>query len=254
MKPICTIYFAALVAIAVLSFSFTGTKACKTIRDTEKGFALVELFTSEGCSSCPPADDAAIMLAKEFPDRVYFLGFHVDYWDYIGWKDEYANPVYTERQRSYAETFHLSSIYTPQVVVNGEKELVGSRENQLRTIIQQELKETTSSIIELTGKPGIKNNIIASYKVTTTGNPLLHIALVQLKAVTNVKRGENGGHKLNHINIVREFKTITVNNQAEATVKFTIPQGLSAKEVKLIAFIQDKNNSRITGVVEAVVQ
>jgi hypothetical protein len=254
MKPICTISFAAFIAMAALSFTVTGNDNTDEERtDTNKGFAVVELFTSEGCSSCPPADDAAIKLAAEFPDRVYFLGFHVDYWDYIGWKDEYAKASYTERQRQYGEAFHLSSIYTPQAIVNGKKELVGSKENQLRAIIKEQLNESSSANIELEGKAGEKN-ITASYTVTNTGKSVLHIALVQLKAVTNVKRGENGGHKLNHINIVRDFKTIELNKELKGAAEFNIPKDLSAKDVKLIAYIQDKNNNRIIAASASTIQ
>jgi hypothetical protein len=254
MKPICTISFAAFTAITALSFTVTGNDNTNDVfPDAGKGFAVVELFTSEGCSSCPPADDAAIKLAAEFPGKVYFLGFHVDYWDYIGWKDEYAKTSFTERQRKYGETFHLSSVYTPQAVVNGKKELVGSKENQLRAIINEQLKETSPSSIELTAK-AVEKNITASYKVSNAGKSDLHIALVQLKGVTNVKRGENSGHQLNHINIVREFKTIELNNQLSSSVTFSLPKGLSAKEVKLIAYIQEKKAGSITGAAEALIQ
>src|SRR5258706_14663017 len=127
--------------MAGLIFSFCNSKATKKITHPAggNGFAVVELFTSEGCSSCPPADEAMIKLAKEFPEHVYFLAYHVDYWDYIGWKDQFSNADYTKRQDKYAEEFKLNSIYTPQVVINGEKELVGSRESKIRTDIQQEL-------------------------------------------------------------------------------------------------------------------
>jgi hypothetical protein len=254
MRPICTISFAAFVAVAALSFTVTGNDNMDVAPvDTNKGFAVVELFTSEGCSSCPPADDAAIKLAAEFPDRVYFLGFHVDYWDYIGWKDEYAKASYTERQRQYGEVFHLNSIYTPQAIVNGKKELVGSKENQLRAIIKEQLNESSSAAIELTAKAWEKN-ITASYTAGNVGKSVLHIALVQLKAVTNVKRGENSGHKLNHINIVRDFKTIELNKELKGSAEFSIPKGLSAKDVKLIAYIQDKDSQKIIAASASIIQ
>src|ERR1700743_1770155 len=87
--------------------------------DKRKGFAVVELFTSEGCSSCPPADKALAELAAKYPDNVFVLGFHVDYWDRLGWKDIYSGAQYTQRQKDYAQLFKLESIYTPEAVVNG---------------------------------------------------------------------------------------------------------------------------------------
>jgi hypothetical protein len=246
--------FIGVIAIAVLSFSFCNSKAMKKETKPASGFAVVELFTSEGCSSCPPADEVVIKLAKVFPKNVYFLGYHVDYWNYIGWKDEFSNADFTKRQNRYAEVLGLSSIYTPQVVVNGQKEFVGSRESQLRTTIEEEMKGPVSSVIELTAKTAGAGNITASYKITNSGKLLLNIALVQLKATSNVKRGENSGHQLNHINVVRDLKTISIDKDANASVDFKIPTGISSKDVKIIAFIQDNNSLKITGATEATIQ
>ena len=121
MRPICTIPFAGLMILTGLSFSISGNKPVKKELMTETGFAVVELFSSEGCSSCPPADELTIKLSKEYKRNVYFLGYHVDYWDHIGWKDKFSKADYTERQRQYAAKFNLNSIYTPQVIVNGKK-------------------------------------------------------------------------------------------------------------------------------------
>src|SRR5882757_10188754 len=97
------------------------------MRPAANGFAVVELFTSEGCSSCPSADALVAAVQKENKDQpVYILAFHVDYWDRLGWKDAFSDAAYSDRQRAYASWLRLSSIYTPQVVVNGRKEFVGS--------------------------------------------------------------------------------------------------------------------------------
>lgn len=254
MKPIITLSFISIIFLTALSFSFRGNNTYRKAIESEMGFAVVELFTSEGCSSCPPADEAMINLAKEFSGNVYFLGYHVDYWDYIGWKDPFSSADYTERQRKYADAFGLSSIYTPQVVVNGEKEFVGSKENQLRATIQQELKGVAPVSIELNAKKDGTDIITVSYVIANAGKVNLNIALIQVKATTNVKRGENRGHNLDHINIVRELKTIAVDKKANATVDFHIPSGLSSKDLKLIAFIQGKTNLKITGATETVIK
>jgi hypothetical protein len=247
MRLINIFSFTGIVIFAVLSFAFCGSKTTKKETMASNGFAVIELFTSEGCSSCPAADETIIKLAKEFPEHVYFLGYHVDYWNYIGWKDEFSNADYTKKQNRYAEVLGLSSIYTPQVVVNGEKEFVGSKESQLKTTIQEALKGPASSAIELNAKKNGEDNITVSYKVTNAGKTLLNIALVQLKATTNVKRGENSGHQLNHINVVRELRTIAIDKDANASVDFKIPSGLTSMDVRLIAFIQDRNSLKITG-------
>src|SRR5438128_7545114 len=108
-----------LIAIAFISTSFScaDSSAKNNTANNDKGFAVVELFTSEGCSSCPPADDAVAKLLKEHGNNVYVLGYHVDYWDNLGWKDSFSNAAYTQLQREYAKTFKLSSVYTPQLII-----------------------------------------------------------------------------------------------------------------------------------------
>lgn len=251
MKPITTIPVAAALVITGLSFSFSGDTSSKKDRNPDKGIAVVELFTSEGCSSCPPADEVAIRLSREFPGNVYFLGFHVDYWDDMGWKDEFSNQSFTDRQRKYAGIFNLNSIYTPQVIINGEKEGIGSRETEIRKGIREELKKEAPDSIGLSVKVS-GENIQVSYDVTA--RKLLNIALVQLKASTNVRKGENGGHRLNHINIVRVFKTIDAGKATNGTISLTIPEGLTTKDVKIIACLQDKATLRITGAAEAYIK
>ncbi|MGL4406119.1 MAG: DUF1223 domain-containing protein, partial [Notoacmeibacter sp.] len=118
-----TALFAATSLMAATTFSFSGDKI----------IGVVELFTSQGCSSCPPADKILTRLSKE--PGVLTLAWHVDYWDYLGWKDTLGVTGATERQRAYAANFQAASIYTPQAVVNGATGLVGSRENQLRSAL-----------------------------------------------------------------------------------------------------------------------
>src|SRR5450631_4033183 len=116
-KPFIALPFISLVVFMIVSFGFSRPLKT-TLKSTtaKKGFAVVELFTSEGCSSCPPADEAVAELAKDYTSNVYVLGFHVDYWNYLGWKDEFCAADYSNRQQEYAAVLNLSSIYTPQVI------------------------------------------------------------------------------------------------------------------------------------------
>lgn len=211
-----------------------------------RGFAVVELFTSEGCSSCPPADAVLAKIAAEYKDNVYVLGFHVDYWDRLGWKDVYSNADYTQRQQGYARVFRLSSIYTPEAVVNGGKELVGSDEKGIRSDIEADLQGAEGKKIVLQAA-GDGNNIKVNYQVADRGGDILYIALVQSHAATRVGGGENSGRHLEHVNVVRELKTAPAGNSG--SVVFALPQGVHAKDCKLIAFLQTNKagNLSVTG-------
>src|SRR6476619_4430550 len=116
-----------VVSFAFKKFIFGKQPTTQLANEKEPGFAVVELFTSEGCSSCPPADNLLARIQKEDMDKqVYLLAYHVDYWDRQGWKDRFSDAAFTQHQQQYAEWLHLNSVYTPQMVVNGKEEFVGS--------------------------------------------------------------------------------------------------------------------------------
>lgn len=252
MRPICTIPFVGIIIIAGLSFSVNGNQTIKKRPTIEPGFAVVELFTSEGCSSCPPADELAIALSKEYRENVYFLGYHVDYWNYIGWKDKFSRPEHTKLQAQYAAAFNLNSIYTPQVVINGKKEFVGSDQSHLRQAIIEELKIKPSVDIQLAVEMN-KDSISASYKTLVSDKRILKIALIQVYAETVVKRGENKNRKLNHINVVREIQSITIDKKGNGKADFKIPRDLNVPDLKLIAFIQNKADLKIIAATDAII-
>ncbi len=253
MRPICTIPFAGLVILAGLSFSINGSKPENSNVKVLPGFAVVELFTSEGCSSCPSADDLAIKFSKEYPENVFFLGYHVDYWNYLGWKDKFSKSDYTERQRKYAGLFNLKSIYTPQVIINGKKEFVGSDQIRLSKTIREELSISPEFEIKLAATP-VDQEIKVSYKTSATGNYILRIIMVQLNAETPVKRGENNGRTLKHINVVREIHSVSLNQKPESELRFKIPEGLAIANMKCIAFVQGISDMKIVAAAEAIIK
>lgn len=238
MKKII-IPLAALFTLISSAFTCADSSNKKNVApdSTGNGFAVVELFTSEGCSSCPPADNAVAKLLKEYNGNVYVLGFHVDYWDNLGWKDAFSNADYTKRQRNYAKAFKLGSVYTPQVIVNGEEQFVGSDENKLHASINKYLKESSKQNLSVSAKAS-NGTINVSYQTNAINN--LNIALVQLSAETKVQRGENHGATLHHVNIVRELQTISLKNNT-GNVSINLPADLSIKDCQIIAFIQDAN-------------
>jgi hypothetical protein len=248
MIPIITLSYVIRLLLFVFLFADFSNYHREVNAKKEVGFAVVELFTSEGCSSCPAADEAIIELSKKFPENVYFLGYHVDYWDHLGWKDEYSSKAFTKRQEQYANEFNLNSIYTPQVVVNGKAEFVGSDKNKLEQTIQEELKNKSGITIGLNAKLEGQDKINVTYKTNDLGNgEELNIALIQLMATTQVKRGENHDRELHHINIVRDLKNGYSNS---SSVIFKLPPDLTAKDLKIVAFAQNKNDLRINAAAE----
>lgn len=247
------IVFLLFAAIAC-NMSVAKNKAINVLEPAGDRFAVLELFTSEGCSSCPAADAVLAKLSKEYKEKVLALEFHVDYWNRLGWTDSFSNAAFSRRQEKYAVLFHLNSIYTPQVIINGRHEMVGSDETNIRSNILQELKDTATQIITLQSKMLNEKSIGVSYNVDKTSNALLNIALIQLHGETAVKRGENGGHILQHTNIVRDFKTVHVNEQSQGSISLDVPKGLSAKDCKVIAYLQDANDLHVKAVTESLLQ
>jgi len=172
----------SLILLSLFSLKENNTKKAINSDEQAAGFAVIELFTSEGCSSCPPADEALAQINAEFGTNVFALSFHVDYWDYLGWKDEFSNPMYSQRQQQYASVFKLESIYTPQVIVNGQKEFVGSDKTLLNKTITESLKATQNKEINIKASSDEHKNVIVNYETTADDKMVLNIAFVQLHA------------------------------------------------------------------------
>ncbi|MGR3511659.1 MAG: DUF1223 domain-containing protein [Paracoccaceae bacterium] len=165
---------------------------------------VVELFTSQGCSSCPPADRILGELAEE--DNVIALALHVDYWDYLGWKDEFASAAHTERQRAYARAKGERTIYTPQMVIGGVDHIVGSRGMRVAKTVQKHADQKKPITVQLQ-----RNGGTVSVRATASGNVpnvIVQLATFSPKEVVNVRRGENAGRKLTYHNVVRKMATI----------------------------------------------
>lgn len=167
---------------------------------------VVELFTSQGCSSCPPADALLGELSKR--KDVLALGFHVDYWDYIGWKDPYASKVATKRQRQYADAFKLSFVYTPQMVVDGLSETVGSDRAGIEAAVEKAKAHAAahpSLALERRSDGGLLVHVgAAEAKRPAT----VWLACFDRQRSTAVPRGENAGSTLTNYHIVRHFESL----------------------------------------------
>jgi hypothetical protein len=216
-----------------------------------KPMVLVELFTSEGCSSCPPADRALAFLQKEQPvsnAEVITLAFHVDYWDNLGWKDEFSTPLFTQRQQFYAGSFKLSSSYTPQMIVDGQFELVGSNLGKANKAIMEAAKTNKPEIL-LTGEDErLKVNISS---LDRHENSTVYLAIAENNLSSDVARGENAGNKLEHISVVRELKLLGNLNPETQTFEteyaLELQPNWKKENLKFVVFIQENQSRKILG-------
>jgi hypothetical protein len=214
------------------------------------GFAVVELFTSQGCNSCPSADenlDEITRQAAQKGEKVVTLSFHVDYWNYLGWKDPYSTADATKRQRLYAGVHGSKQVYTPQMVVNGTTELLGSSRDKSRAAIQSAIKKRPRSDIEIvsTTKGG---EVAVEWQVQgMLAGDLLNVALVQNQAEDRVDSGENSGRTLRHTNVVRDFQVVNPAKE-KGVLTLMIPEGLKANDLHLVAYVQSPMDASIHAV------
>lgn len=218
---------------------------------------LLELFTSEGCSSCPPADRLLEALDQKQPIAgadLIVLSEHVDYWD-GSWKDPYSSPKWTERQRQYVRRFGLQSSYTPQLVVDGQSELVGSIQGEAMQAIQnalgkQKVPLTLSAVSREGANVKLHLNIPAIQPSAKEGADIL-IALADDHAQSQVARGENAGRALRHVAVVQTLMTVGKVTAGEGfSGDFSLPvkakSGVSGG-LRVVAFVQDRLTGRVLG-------
>ena len=220
----------------------------------QDGFALIELFTSEGCSSCPAADEALEEMQKKYSDKnVLVLGYHVDYWNKLGWKDIFSDASFTQRQEYYSNIFRLNNNYTPQAVVNGKKEFLGSNKTKLTSSIEEQLNERSAVSIKLNAIQNTEGKIDVHYSAegTDAKKEQAILVLIQKMGTSEIKKGENKGRILHHINIVRNIFYLPLK---EKTTNFTLPAGLHKEDVFVAGFIQDKRSGKIKAIQSAAIE
>lgn len=207
--------------------------------------AVVELFTSEGCSSCPPADALLAELARD--PRVVALSFHVDYWDELGWPDRFASPEATARQHAYAASFGTRGLYTPQLVVQGTDAFTGSDRAHAVGDLAGALAHAPAFPLTLrarTSAPGPSAPRL-EVDVEAPGVPAgstLVVALVEKTAVTQVRAGENAGRTLRHVDVVRAFATAPA--AATGHVSLAVPAALRREDAAIVAFVQHAESGK----------
>ncbi|MEO6806222.1 MAG: DUF1223 domain-containing protein [Edaphobacter sp.] len=234
-----TTLLGALAAIPAIAFAQSS--------QTTRTPVLVELFTSEGCSSCPPADALLARLDRDQPiagAQIIVLSEHVDYWDGQGWHDRFSSHQYTDRQTQYAERLRVDSPYTPQMIVDGTDQFVGSDVSHARRSIEHAAQTTR---IKLTlSQPVVSGHKVSasiSIPASTTAPPKgdLYAALVDPTDTTEVRGGENDGRRLQHAGVVRSLQRVgSLKEIGTKPLSFTLtaPPDSKPGEMRVVVFAQ----------------
>jgi hypothetical protein len=225
---------------------------------------IVELFTSEGCSSCPPADALLMQLEAEQPfagSQVLALEEHVDYWNDLGWVDPFSSAELTERQRGYAEALSHGSAYTPQMVVNGQWEFVGSRSNQASQTIIAAAKEPRSEVAIASALPnadaGGEWTIRVNRLMANSGDAAeVWMAVTETHLRSSVARGENSGRDLSHAAVVRQLVKLGVADPRKdppfiVTTKPNLRPEWKRENLRFVVFVQQRKSRHILGAASA---
>mgnify|MGYP006276312889 CR=1 FL=1 len=195
------------------------TAASAQPSDPPRTPVVVELFTSQGCSSCPPAD--AMLAELGTRDDVIALAFHVDYWDYIGWADRFADPRHTRRQKGYAVTGGWRVVYTPQVIIDGHMPVMGSRPDEVRNAIDAQADRTPSANLSVTRADGML--IVTGQSLREAlGKVDIHVIRYEARRDVTIERGENAGRALTYTHIVRDW-TVPARWSGEGSFEIRVP-------------------------------
>lgn len=219
-----------------------GAVALRPPAEPLRGLVVVELFTSEGCSSCPPADELLTRLGKQrtkYGPDVIPLGFHVDYWDHQGWRDRFSSHDYTERQQQYAARFHLDDPYTPQMVVDGGTQFVGSDSGRAQNAILEAAarKQTAEVILGWETAQTLRVHVNGR----ASGAPAdVYLAITEDNLSNKVAAGENDGRVLHHSAVVRDFRLLGRLSQGRFHMEVPInpAQSWKVQDLHVVAFVQ----------------
>jgi hypothetical protein len=254
--------FIGLVAVVAASLLWRGRAAGTDAQPSIAGTrvpVLIELFTSEGCSDCPPADRLLEKLDRTQPvgnADLIVLSEHVDYWDDIGWKDPYSSHEYSDRQDAYAKQLHLHTVYTPQIVVDGSTEFVGSDERKAISAAQNAAKAgkipVAISSVHLEGDKNLVAHVVAGPLSTSTGakSARLLIALADDSDQSIVRAGENAGRVLMHVAVLRSLTqvgTVDLSGQFAKDVRLSTVNA-NPQNLRVVAIVQEMAAGRVLGV------
>ncbi|MEO1530260.1 MAG: DUF1223 domain-containing protein [Planctomycetota bacterium] len=253
MKRYLVAIFSCVMVAADCSVAATAQESGSA---STKGVAVVELFTSQGCNSCPPADVALRQIearAKADNASVFVLSFHVDYWNRLGWTDPYSSELASYRQRAYARAAGSTRVYTPQMIVSGTTEFNGSNRVLAAKAINKALRAKATAFVKLDASAS-EGGVDIDFEVTGADEEfLLNLAIVHTPNANRVPAGENAGRKLAHVNVVRAFKAVRLT-ESGGSARLSLPEDLNASDARLIAYVQNYNNLSVTGATAIAIQ
>jgi hypothetical protein len=247
-----------LASFSVRHLKAAGAEARPNSQDKLPNSVLIELFTSEGCSSCPPADALLERLDRSQPvhgAELIVLSEHVDYWNDIGWRDRFSSHEYSERQSAYADRFGLRSIYTPQMVVDGQIEFVGSDERRAIQAIESETQvekiPVILSSIRLHGNNMITAHVEAGPQASPTAakSASILLAIADESDESQVSHGENAGRTLKHVAVLRNLVRVgtidrTDRFSRDVTIHLSNP---NSRNTRVVAIVQETPAGRVWG-------
>jgi hypothetical protein len=247
-------FFAVTALFLITSFA-SGRAQTAHVNRTP---VLVELFTSEGCSSCPPADALLAKLDHDQPIQnaeIIILEEHVDYWDDLGWHDRFSSHQYSERQSQYSSRLGIDGVYTPQMIVDGTDQFVGTDSFHAHRFITSAAQKTKLNLS--LSRPVVDAHKISSSVSLPGSSPSqayaeLYAALVDPSDTTDVRNGENGGRRLQHAGVVRNLQRIgTLKDLNAGALNFSLnaPSDAKLTEMRVVVFAQQSNQGQVLGAV-----
>jgi len=237
-----------VLALVPIAMALAGAASARPA--TAAPFAVVELFSSEGCSSCPPAEQLLAEIAadaRRSGRNVLTLEFHVDYWNSGGWTDPFSARAYTQRQEQYERALDERSLYTPQMIVNGTHAFVGSDRGEARRSVEAALARP-ATVQALVSAASAGGGTRVEYQVAgAPDDAVLCVAVVESGLVSRVLRGENTGRTLAHESVVRAFTTRPLAGHAAGSLELDAGPPAAGRALQAIAFVQDPRTMAILG-------
>ena len=229
-----------IVGLAVVAVVITAAAVLiARPRQVASAPVVIELFTSQGCSSCPPADELLRELARDRKLPVIALAYHVDYWNHLGWRDPFSQRAWSQRQGDYVRAMRLDGAYTPQLVVNGARQMAGSSSAAVYRAIEEESSRTPEGRVTLTRD----GDAVVVHAESPRANVDVLLVVYENGAVTKVGSGENGGRTLSNDGIVRRLERVATFD-GRRVIEERIHPAIGARQ-KIAVFLQDRTSRRI---------